>query len=142
MQRPLRLPSQGRVLKIGNVGLLISIAALVLSGVTAWLTLLGRSRILMTQPTVIFFGPDGGPKSSHSPEAKVFLRTLLYSSGKRGHVVEYMFLREHRGETRQNFNGEVAVDAVVDESVAAVVVAVLHLGAGGGCRLRTPGARR
>ena len=35
---------------------------------------------------------------------KVFFRTLLYSTGKRGHIVENMFISLRRGETRQNFN--------------------------------------
>ena len=53
----------------------------------------------MTQPTVIFFGPDGmgGPP-------KVFLRTLLYSTAKRGQIVETMYVKLGRGESSQNFN--------------------------------------
>jgi hypothetical protein len=57
----------------------------------------------MTQPTVIFFGPDGGT-SNREPRAKVFLRTLLFSTSKRGRVVESLHVRLSRGETRQNFN--------------------------------------
>ena len=34
----------------------------------------------------------------------MFFRTLLYSTGKRGHVIENMFVSLRRGETRQNFN--------------------------------------
>jgi len=57
----------------------------------------------MTQPTVIFFGPDGGTHSRPS-RPKVFLRTLLFATGKRGCVVESIHIRVLRGETRQNFN--------------------------------------
>jgi hypothetical protein len=57
----------------------------------------------MTQPTVIYFGPDGSSKPE-VPSEKVFLRTLLFSTGKRGHIIENMFVRLHRGETWQNFN--------------------------------------
>jgi hypothetical protein len=57
----------------------------------------------MTLPTVIYFGPDGGSKATPPPQ-KIYLRTLLYSTGKRGHIIENMFVRLHRGETRQNFN--------------------------------------
>lgn len=53
----------------------------------------------MTQPTVIFFGPDGlgGPP-------KIFLRALLYSTSKRGQMVENMFVELYRGESTQTFN--------------------------------------
>ena len=81
----------------------ISILALAVSSLTAWLTLLRKGTVLMTQPTVIYFGPDGGTKAMEPPE-KIFLRTLLYSTGKRGHIIENMFVRLRRGETQQNFN--------------------------------------
>lgn len=83
--------------------LIVSALAFVTSGVTAWLTLLRRGRIVMTQPTVIYFGPDGGFKTGEAPN-KVYLRTLLYSTGKRGQIIENMFARLRRGETQQNFN--------------------------------------
>lgn len=79
--------------------LLISILALVISGTTAWMTLVRRGKVSMTQPTVIFFGPDGGDGMP-----KVFLRTLLYCNAKTGRVVENMFVQVRRGESRQNFN--------------------------------------
>ena len=81
----------------------VSLLALTLSAVTAWVTLLRRGEIRMTRPTVVYFGPDSGTDVKGAPE-KVFLRTLLYSTGKRGHILENMFVRLHRGETRQNFN--------------------------------------
>lgn len=77
----------------------ISAIALCVSILTAWLTLLRRGRLKMTRPTVIFFGPDGG-----DGPPKVFLRTLLYCTSKRGRVIENMFVRVRRGETKQNFN--------------------------------------
>jgi hypothetical protein len=82
-----------------TAGFLIALIALVISGVTAWLTLFRRGTIRMTQPTLLFFGPDGagGPP-------KVFLRTLLYSTAKRGQIVENMFVRLRRAESVQNFN--------------------------------------
>ncbi len=55
---------------------------------------------MMTRPAVIFFGPDGGDKGI----SKIFLRSLLYSTAKRGVVLEYLFVRISRGETRQNFS--------------------------------------
>ncbi|MCA9401164.1 MAG: hypothetical protein KC713_06030, partial [Candidatus Omnitrophica bacterium] len=53
----------------------------------------------MTQPTIIFFGPDGlsGPP-------KIFLRTLLFSTANKGHIVENMYVNLQRGESAQNFN--------------------------------------
>ncbi len=84
--------------------LCISIAALVISAVTAWLTLLRRGTVRMTKPTVMFFGPDGGPHNGAPAKPKVFLRSLVYSTGKRGHIIESMFVTLRRGETRQTFN--------------------------------------
>ena len=81
-----------------TVSIVISCLSLAVSGVTAWLTLLRRGSVRMTQPTVIFFGLDrGGPP-------KVFLRTLLYCTAKRGRVIETMFVRVRRSESSQTFN--------------------------------------
>jgi hypothetical protein len=88
---------------VSLLALVVSFLALAVSALTAWLTLLRKGEIKMTQPTVIYFGPDGGSKAT-PPPAKIYLRTLLYSTGKRGHIIENMFVRLHRGETRQNFN--------------------------------------
>lgn len=57
----------------------------------------------MTQPTVIFFGPDSG-RSNEAPLPKVFLRSLLFATSKRGRVIENMFVALSRNESRQNFN--------------------------------------
>lgn len=76
----------------------LSVLALAISATTAWLTLFRRGTVKMTQPTVIFFGPD----SPQSP--KVYLRTLLFSTSKRGRVIESMHVALSRNETQQNFN--------------------------------------
>jgi len=78
----------------------ISILALLVSGTTLWLSQLRRGKLRMTRPAVVFFGPDG----NEGGISKVFLRTLLYSTGKRGIVLEHLFIRLRRGETQQNFN--------------------------------------
>lgn len=78
---------------------IIAITALCVSVTTLWLTLLRRGRIRMTQPTTFFFGPDGAKGLP-----KVYLRTLLYSTGKRGQIVESMFVKLRRGESVQTFN--------------------------------------
>jgi hypothetical protein len=58
----------------------------------------------MTQPTVIFFGPDTPRTGEESPLPKVFLRTLLFSTSRRGRVIECMYVALQRNETRQNFS--------------------------------------
>ena len=82
------------------VTIAISILALFVSGITLWLSHLRRGSLRMTRPTVVYFGPDG----NEGGKSKVFLRTLLYSTGKLGIVLEHLFIRLRRGETRQNFN--------------------------------------
>ena len=84
------------------LSLVISGLALSVSSLTAWLTLFRRGTITMTQPTVIFFGPDG--RSNDEPPPKIYLRTLLFSTSRRGRVVENMYVSLSHGEARQNFN--------------------------------------
>lgn len=81
----------------------ISVLALSISAVTAWRTLGRRGTVKMTQPTVIFFGPDSG-RSNEAPLPKVFLRSLLFATSKRGRVIESMYVALSRNESRQNFN--------------------------------------
>ena len=81
---------------------LISCLALVVSGATAWLTFFRKGQLLMTQPTVIFFGPDG--TRFDSTKNKIYLRTLLYSTAKRGQVLESLHVSIQRNESKQNFN--------------------------------------
>jgi hypothetical protein len=80
----------------------VSALALSVSVLTAWLTLFRRGTVKMTHPTVIFFGPDSSPRNDHNP--KVYLRTLLFCTSKRGRVIESMHVSLARNETRQNFN--------------------------------------
>lgn len=83
------------------LSLIISLLALALSALTAWLTLIRRGTVRMTKPTVIYFGPDGNREQRYG---KVFLRTLLYASSTRGRIVESMHVRLRRGESTQTFN--------------------------------------
>jgi hypothetical protein len=78
--------------------LAVSAAALVVSAGTAWLTLLRSGQLKMTQPTLFYLGPDGGGPP------KVYVRALLYSTGKRGILIENMYVALRRAETRQNFS--------------------------------------
>jgi hypothetical protein len=81
-----------------DISVALSVLAVGLSGLTLYLTYFRRGKVRMTQPTAIFFGPD----ENGSP--KVFLRTLLYSTAKRGQILEHMYVTLRRGETRQTFN--------------------------------------
>ena len=80
----------------------ISICALCISCVTAWLTFFRKGNLKMTQPAVVFFGPDVGPKKDR--RNKVFLRSLLYSTSRRGQVIECLHVCVLRGESKQNFS--------------------------------------
>lgn len=82
--------------------LVFSCLALIVSGVTAWLTLFRKGELVMTQPTVVFFGPDGS--NFDSSKSKIYLRTLLYSTSKRGQVIESLHASLQRNESKQNFN--------------------------------------
>ena len=84
-----------------TISLTISVLALFVSGLTAWLTLLRRGTVLMTRPTVIYFGQNGGLDEKG---LKIYLRTLLYATSRRGRIVEGMYVRLRRRETVQNFN--------------------------------------
>jgi hypothetical protein len=85
------------------MSIVISILSLCISILTAWSTLFRRGSLAMTKPNIVFFGFDDAPKIS----AKVFLRTLLYSTAVKGQVVEGMFVKLHdvRGEQVFSFWG-------------------------------------
>lgn len=85
------------------IAIAISALALLLSSATAWLTLFRRGDLQMTQPTQFFLGPDGG-RHDRKPRLKVYLRTLLYSTSRRGQTVESMHVGLERGESKQNFS--------------------------------------
>lgn len=86
------------------VALTVSVLALAVSAVTAWLTLFRRGTVRMTQPTVIFFGPDASRSGERGAKPKIYLRTLLFATSKRGRIVESMHVSLARSETQQNFN--------------------------------------
>lgn len=86
------------------IALTVSALSLVISGVTAWLTLFRRGNVRMTQPTQIYFGPDSPRPGGKTPIPKIYLRALLFSTSKRGRVIESMHASLERSETRQNFH--------------------------------------
>ena len=81
-----------------ETSVIISLVALFVSCLTAWLTWFHRGTIKMTQPTTVFFGPDDKGQS------KVFLRTLLYSTARRGQLVENLSVKLTRDGQTQAFN--------------------------------------
>jgi hypothetical protein len=86
------------------ISVTISVLALFVSALTAWLTLFRRGTVKMTHPTVIYFGADAPRSRDEAPLPKVYLRSLLFSTSKRGRVVESMYVALSRNEMRQNFN--------------------------------------
>lgn len=88
----------------GWISISISFFALAVSVAMAWVTLFRKGELRMTQPTVIFLGPDGSDRPGQRRHLKVFLRTLLYSTSQRGQTVESLYVNLQRGESRQNFS--------------------------------------
>src|ERR1700756_5347256 len=82
----------------------VSVLALAVSSATAWLTLFRRGSIKMTQPTVIYFGPDRARRKERPAPPKIYLRTLLFATARRGRVIESMHVTLARNEARQTFN--------------------------------------
>jgi hypothetical protein len=62
------------VYQVNALPIVISALALAVSVMTAWFTLLRKGTVKMTQPTVIYFGADGGPR----PDYKVFPACRLF----------------------------------------------------------------
>lgn len=56
----------------------------------------------MTRPSLIVLMYDDLGASGIHP--KIFVRTLLYSTGNQGHIVQSMYLKVRRGEASQNFS--------------------------------------
>src|SRR5215218_7228183 len=74
---------------VTTLSLIISLLALIVSATTMWLTLFYRGELRMTHPSVIYFGPDGGK----TKKPKVFLKSLMYSTSKKGFLIETLFVK-------------------------------------------------
>ncbi|MGL4489133.1 MAG: hypothetical protein ACRCU5_06785 [Rhizobiaceae bacterium] len=107
MAEPLRVQAAGHAdtvwgaervsIELWSLGL--SIAALAISVGTFWYTSVWRGTVKMTQPTLLGIGfGENGSKN------QVFVRCMLFSTAKRGVVVENMYARVRRGERAQNFS--------------------------------------
>lgn len=82
-------------------GIILSVLSFAVSALTFWLNWGRRGRLAMTRPNVVFFGFDAEPVL----RAKVFLRTLLYSTATQGQVVEAMYVElRHAGGLRRTFS--------------------------------------
>ena len=81
----------------------VSILALFISGLTAWLTL-RRGKVKMTRPTVVYFGPDEPTHGRATPYPKIYFRTLLFSTTKRGRVIENIFVTLEKDGVEKNFS--------------------------------------
>lgn len=82
------------------ISLPISIVSLVISLGTFWLAFIRRGSLQMTKPTVVFFGFDHTP----NPTAKLFIRTLLFSTATRGCVIEGMYAKIYSGNDSRIFS--------------------------------------
>jgi hypothetical protein len=81
------------------ISIVISLTSLVVSGTTAWLTLLRPGTVKMVRPSLVAFLDAAG-----SDGPKVWFRSLLYNTSRKGNVVETIFVRLRRGEVQQNFS--------------------------------------
>jgi hypothetical protein len=69
----------------------LAVASFLLSLVTLWLTQFRHGRLKMSQPTLICL-----KREMPAVRPKIFLRTLLFTTGSKGIVVENMYLRVHQ----------------------------------------------
>jgi hypothetical protein len=83
------------------LSLAVSGTSILISGTVAWLTLLRLGKVKMTKPTIVCFGAVSDDQKNIP---KVFLRTLLYCTAKRGIVVENMFINVCHDDSCQTFS--------------------------------------
>ncbi len=86
------------------VSFAISCLALFVSTITAWLTFFRVGTVKMTLPTVVYFGIEVPRTDKETAIPKIYLRSLLFSTSRRGRVIESMHVALSRNETLQNFN--------------------------------------
>lgn len=87
---------------LADISPLASVVALAVSVFTAWFTIFRRGTIRSTHPSFLAFRYDFVDKNV--PQAKIFLRVLLFSTSKRGHVIESLFLRVREASRRAEFS--------------------------------------
>lgn len=86
---------------LGTASVTISVLALAVSVITAWLTLIRRGTVRMTRPTQIFFKADDSRWEDAESSPKVYLRALMFATSKRPssrkHARRFVFRR--RGDS-------------------------------------------
>jgi hypothetical protein len=87
---------------LADVSPLVSALALAVSLFTLWFTALRRGTVRCTHPSFIAVRYDFVDKTV--PQAKIFFRALLFSTGKRGHVIETLSLRVREGARKAEFS--------------------------------------
>jgi hypothetical protein len=85
------------------ISITLAVLSFLISIFTLWKTYIDKGVLKMTQPTTIFFGPDG-MNMTDVKNPKIYLRTLLFSTSLKGQVVESMHVKIHRGQSVQTFN--------------------------------------
>jgi hypothetical protein len=92
--------------------LTIAVVALGLSAVGLWLAEFRRGRVLLSKPTIFFFGWD---VNGTEDTPKILLRSALFSTGRRGHIVEnlYTIVTNANGKTTFPFWGYDAGNSMV-----------------------------
>lgn len=89
-------------MSFSDISPLVSIIALAVSLFTLWFTILRRGTVCSTHPSFIAFRYDFVQKAV--PQAKIFFRALLFCTGKRGQVIELLFLRVREGSRQAEFS--------------------------------------
>jgi hypothetical protein len=80
----------------------VSVVALGVSVFTLWFTVFRRGTIRSTHPSFVAIRYDFVDKPQ--AQAKIFFRSLLFCTGKRGAVVENLFLRVTEGRRQEEFS--------------------------------------
>lgn len=78
---------------VNAITIVIASAALLLSAWNFWFTQMRRGRVLLSQPTIFFFGWD----KAEDDTPKIMFRSALFSTGSRGNIVESIYLIVNNG---------------------------------------------
>lgn len=84
--------------------LAISVVALLVSAASAWFSVFRRGRLYMVRPSQIYIGAERGNHSGPVFRPKIYLRTTMFCSGKRGRIVESVYVTLRHGDTKRVFN--------------------------------------
>ncbi|HIF9256001.1 TPA: hypothetical protein ACX6Q6_003011 [Photobacterium damselae] len=79
---------------IPQLGVAISLLALTISGLTAWFTIFHKGKLKATKPSQVQF------IFTKTKRPQILIRTLLYSTGQKGYVIESMYVRLSVNETK------------------------------------------